>query len=118
MILDTGICSVFARSDRGQDGNMPGYAYRLRCQGWYKLLQFETSPANPTDDRIERQTDARIRILQCTDLHEMDVVVLMLADALPESVRRYEVTRAYHGFDDDNGQPITDLTLREVSPWN
>ena len=36
------------------------------------------------------------------------------ADAPEDGDRRLEVTRAYHGTDDESGEEITDLTLREV----
>ena len=51
MILDDGICSVFAKEDVSAQGFMPSYAHRLRHQGWYKLLSFESSPVNPTEFR-------------------------------------------------------------------
>lgn len=118
MVLDHGICSIFARENVAGAGEMPDYAHTLKCQAWYGLLDFETSPANPTDDRKERETAARIRILQRRDLHEDDVVILAPVDVVEENARPYKITRAYHGHDDDSGELITDLTLEEVSPWN
>ena len=37
----------------------------------------------------------------------------VLTDFVTGGERRYRITRAYHGIDDDNGELITDLTLRE-----
>ena len=45
-----------------------------------------------------------------------NIVVLRQVAEMPEDCPRYDVIRAYHGTDDDNGQPITDLTLAEVEP--
>lgn len=118
MILDDGICSVFVKTDVSAPGDMPEYSYQLRHQAWYGLLSFETSPANPTEYREERETAARIRILQCRSLHEQDVVQLIDADTLDETINRFRITRLYHGADDESGEPITDITLEEVAAWS
>lgn len=112
MILDSGICRIIARENAGEPGNMPRLADAgVRFEGYYGELSFETSPAWPTERRMERQTDARIRILQCRGIREDDVAALRAFRA--EEERRFRITRAYHGTDEENGQPITDLTLRE-----
>lgn len=118
MILDAGVCTIFAKVNHADPGGMPSYSYERKHQAWYGLIDFETSPANPTEGRTERQTSARIRILQKRDLHEDDVVILAEVEKVEGNDRPYKITRAYHGRDDDNGEAITDLTLEEVSPWN
>ena len=101
MILDSGICSVFQRGER---------AFTLLTQSWYRELSFETQPSK--DNANEGvQTGARIRILEARGIARGDVLVLRDAAALATFDPCYEVVRAYHGQDDDNGMPITDLTL-------
>lgn len=123
MILDTGICSVFRKTDSSGAGEMPAPSYTRIHLSWYGELHFETNPANPTSQREDVKTDARIRILQNRAIHNHDVVVLAQVDAVPEvipgddeRVPVYEVGRAYHGADEDSGELITDLSLVEVEP--
>ena len=120
MILDTGICSVFQVTDGAvTGGGMPQKSYTLLCQSWYGTPAFETSPAHPTDNRRELETSTRIRILQHREIKQNDIVVLAQADTwakVPSGSKIYEITRAYHGQDDDGPTLISDLTLREVSP--
>lgn len=102
-----------ARESAGEPGNMPVPADAgVRFEGYYRELGFETSPAYPTRDRLAQRTDARVRILQCRAIREDDEAVL--TDFVTGGERRYRITRAYHGIDDDNGELITDLTLREA----
>ena len=95
---------------------MPRYQYDVLTKRWYKALQFETSPAYPTEGREEVQTDARIRIHQDRRINNHSVVVLANVDRVEETTETYEVTRAYHGRDEDSGELITDLTLKKVRP--
>lgn len=112
MILDSGICRIIARENAGEPGNMPRLCDAgVRFEGYYGELGFETSPAYPTQRRMEQRTDARVRILQCREIREDDVAVLTPFGA--GTAGRYTITRAYHGTDEENGQAITDLTLRE-----
>lgn len=113
MILDSGICTIYARRNVAEAGCMPKYAEEMRCKSWYGELNFETSAAYPTERRRERQTAARIRILQCRAIEEDDVAVLKKLGPA-EGASRFEITRAYHGTDEDSGELITDLTLAEV----
>lgn len=113
MILDDGICTVYERKNIAVPGNMPAYEEIERFQSWYRELSFETSAAYPTEYRKERQTDARIRIMQCRDIRENDVAELSKMGN-QDGAKRFFVTRAYHGTDDESGQEITDLTLAEV----
>lgn len=116
MILDTGICSIFRKQDVAERGNMPKYEYKPISKHWYKELNFETAPAYPTQGREEVQTDARIRILQDRRLANHDVVVMANVPRVDDVLIAYEITRAYHGRDDESGEMITDLTLRRTSP--
>lgn len=116
MILDSGICSIFSATDGAAKGNMPRPLLSLKYQSWYGVLEFETAPAQPTDARIESATAMRIRVLQERSITSRDVVLFgaEIADPNDPKLERYEITRAYHGVDSDNNQPITDLTLRRV----
>lgn len=113
MILDKGICTVYHKTNTAGPGAMPVYSDVQIHQGWYGELSFETSPARPTEWREEVQTDARVRILQNRAITNHDRVEL---SPVGGSTLVYEVTRAYHGWDEDSAELITDLTLREVSP--
>ena len=119
MILDDGICSVFSAKDGADAGEMPAPEYTLLYQSWYGELQFETSPAYPTDGRREQQTDQRVRVMQCRDIRQDDIAVLLDVSALsdaPEGTPQYRITRCYHGFDDDGVTPITDMSLEDITP--
>lgn len=119
MILDKGICTLFHVTDGAAPGAMPEKEYTPFFQSWYGLPSFETSPAWPTEGRKEQQITARIRVLQCRDIRQHDVAVLLdvrSLDAVPAGTPVYDVTRAYHGQDDDGPTLITDLSLQEVSP--
>ncbi len=116
MILDTGICSVFRETDAAQPGGMPRHQYALLTQSWYGELSFETSPARPTEGRQERRTDARIRIHQCREIRQNDIVALYQANALTNGAPAYRVTRAWHGLDDGGPTPVTDLSLEVYTP--
>lgn len=113
MILDKGICTVYRTTDTAAAGAKPVYRDYPYYESWYGELNFETSPARPTDTRKEIRTDARIRILQNREIKEHDRVRLSVPNSEPG---HYEIERAYHGRDDDNGELITDLTLKRVVP--
>lgn len=113
MILDKGVCSVYRKVNIADAGAMPVYQDALLFEGWYGELNFETASARPTENREEVRCDARIRILQCREIANHDRVAITANGA---ETRVYEVTRAYHGRDDDNGEPITDLTLEVYEP--
>jgi len=57
------------------------------------------------------QTNARVRVCQSRSLEKGDAVVLRNTNTLSDFEPSYEIIRAFHGQDDDNGQPISDLTL-------
>lgn len=114
MILDKGICTVYHKTNTAEAGAMPVFADVPFWRSWYGELNFETAPARPTPDREEVQTDARIRILQNRDINNHDRVRLGRCSDGAEVL--YEVTRAYHGHDDESGEDITDLSLEVVKP--
>ena len=113
MILDKGICTIYRRSDTAQPGDMPSYADTQLTEGWYGELNFETAPQWPTEYREETRCDARIRILQDRHIRNHDRALIRTVDG---DTALYEVTRAYHGTDEDSGEPITDLTLEVIEP--
>ena len=119
MILDTGICSIFHRGDTSEPGGMPAYGYTHLFSGWYRELSYETAPAWQTEGRKDQRADGRIRILQCRNIAQNDVVVLAeFSDwkNRPSGATAYKITRAWHGMDDDGPTPISDLTLEVISP--
>lgn len=111
MILDTGICKVYHKTNIAGPGAMPVYQDTLIAEGWYGELNFETAPVRPAGPRENVRTDTRVRILQNRQINNHDRVLLSAEDGVV-----YEVTRAYHGTDADNGEPITDLSLEVVTP--
>ena len=113
MLLDKGVASVYRKTNTAAAGSKPVWDNVLIHTGWYGELSFETSPGRPTDAREEVRTDARIRILQNRLINNHDRVVL---DDASGNTTAYEVTRAYHGRDDESGEPITDLSLEVVKP--
>ena len=116
MILDKGICTIFRKVDVAGRGNKPRFEYRRISAHWYGELEYATSQSWPTEGREEIQTDLRIRILQDKRVNNHDVVLLQHVQGMTGDEDAMEVTRAYHGRDDESGELITDLTLRRVAP--
>ena len=113
MILDSGICRILAREGVEEPGLMHALEdAEVRFESCYGELGFESSPAYPTRDRLERRTDARVRILQCRAIREDDAAILISFSEGGE--RRFRITRAWHGADEESGEAITDLSLEEV----
>ena len=112
MILDSGIAEIQKKINVAPPGGKPVYEYQTCAVGYYAELNFETAPARPTAERVEVRTDARIRVLQNRSVSNRDRVLLRSG----ENERAYEITRAYHGVDDESGELITDLSLEAVSP--
>ena len=106
MILDSGICTVYEVKNVAPPGGMPRTALVQKHQSWYAELNFETAPKDTAMQEVV-ETSARIRVLQNRSITNHNVVIL--ADG-----EQYEVTRAYHGTDEESGEPITDLTLTKV----
>ena len=113
MLLDKGIAIIYRKTNTASAGAKPVWENVEYYRGWYGELNFETSPGRPTPDREEVRTDARIRILQNRTINNHDRVIL--ADVLGNA-KAYEVTRAYHGRDDESGELITDMSLEVVEP--
>lgn len=113
MLLDKGIATVYRKTNAAPKGGKPVWENVQIHVGWYGELNFETAPGRPTEAREEVRTDARIRMLQNRQINNHDRVVL---DDASGNTTAYEVTRAYHGRDDDSGELITDLSLEVVRP--
>lgn len=113
MILDRGICTVYRKVNAAEPGAMPVWTDEAYHVSWYGELSFETREARPTEGREEVRCDARIRVLQCRRINNHDRVELQTTGG---ETLVYEVTRAYHGFDDDSGEPISDLSLEVTEP--
>ena len=117
MLLDRGVCTVYAQTDVGGPGGLLRYDKgTVRAQSYYGELNFETSPARPTEHREERKVDARVRILQCRTIREDDAAVLHDFYDAEGRERTYRITRAYHGTDEDSGERTSDLTLEVIEP--
>lgn len=112
MILDTGICTLFRSADISDRGDMPTYAHTAYARGWYKALDYATSPQHLTDYAEDTVIAARIRIIQNRAVSVHDRVVLANTDK-PDGYAVYSILRAWHGTDED-GELITDLTLEAV----
>lgn len=113
MILDKGICVISHKVNAAGSGEKPIYVDVDFWRSWYGELSYETAMAWPTDRREEVRTDARVRILQCREITNHDRVTLTPTG---QNALHYEVTRAYHGTDDESGELITDLNLEVVRP--
>lgn len=114
MILDKGYCSVYRVTNIAVPGDMPVDGLTLKHQGWYGELDFETAPIYATEAQEDIEISARVRILQNREISNHDVVVLSNYLEPIAGAIQFDITRAYHGTDSDNGQSITDLTLRKV----
>ena len=116
MILDRGVCKVYHKVNSAQPGSKPTWTDVLFHTSYYGELSFETAPVRPTEYREEINTATRIRILQNRGINNHDRVDLEPFDGTEGPAKKYEVTRAYHGTDDESGELITDLTLEVVTP--
>lgn len=116
MILDTGICTVFRAVDVSEPGGKPTLGYVPLGKSWFGEVSFETSPARPTEGRLERRTDAKIRIHQMRSVRQDDLVIFQDVDRLDQASSVYRIIRAYHGKDDDGPTLITDLSLEVYEP--
>lgn len=119
MILDTGICTIFRKTDTADPGAMPKWSYTPIYSSWYKELSYETSPSWRTEGRKELKADGRIRVHQNRGIRQNDIVVLeQLANFAERSngAAVYQIVRAFHGTDDDGPTLISDLTLEVVRP--
>lgn len=113
MILDKGYCTIYHTENTAQPGEMPVEGLVLKYQSWYGELNFEATPT--TIGAQEGVLVAnKIRVLQNRDITNHDVAVLSCTLPPPADAPQYNVVRAYHGTDDDNGQPISDLSLERL----
>ena len=114
MILDSGICTIFAKRNAAGRGQMPRYAYDMKVQSYFGELDFASGGTWTTQGREDVVIDARIRIYQDRTVTVHDVVVLKDVETT-EGEALYEIDRIYHGRDNESGELISDLTLRKVS---
>ena len=111
MILDAGIATFYHQVNIAAPGAKPLFADVQFHQGYFGELSFETNPNYPTDRREDIRTDARIRIHQNRLINNQDRVMLERVSGEGEY---FEITRAYHGRDDDSGELISDLNLHRL----
>jgi hypothetical protein len=112
MILDKGYCSIYEVTNTAQPGDMPVEGLKLKYQSWYGELNFESSPSLVGGHEGVAVAN-RIRIPQNRDIDNHHVAVLSTV-LPPDGAPKYNVVRAYHGVDDDNGELITDLSLERL----
>jgi hypothetical protein len=114
MILDRGYCTIYTKINTATAGNMPAVSLgEIKHQSWYGELSFETTQAN-IGKQQETEISTRIRILQNRSVGTHDIAVLSSALPPPVGSVQFDILRAYHGVDDESGELITDLSLREV----
>lgn len=104
---------MYRKRNTAPPGWKPAFENVALFSSWYGELSFATSEDRPTERREETRTDARIRILQCRHINNHDRVTL---SPFGGEAAYFEVTRAYHGRDDESGELITDLSLVVVQP--
>lgn len=114
MILDSGICTIFAKRNAAGKGKMPHFAYDMKAKSYFGELDFASGGTWTTQGREDVVIDARIRIHQDRTVTVHDVVVLKDVETT-EGEALYEIDRIFHGRDDESGELISDLTLRKVS---
>lgn len=114
MILDKGYCSIYSVTNSAAAGNKPAQTLALKYQSWYGELNFETAPVYATEFQQDVEITARVRVLQARQISNHDLAILSSVLPPTDDALQFEITRAYHGNDAENGQPITDLTLRKV----
>lgn len=113
MQLDKGFCTVYSKANGAPAGNLPADMLTQKFQSWYGELEFGTTPDN-VGKQQETQVSARIRILQNRAITTEDVAILSDVLPPPGGAAQYDVIRAFHGKDEESGELITDLSLREV----
>lgn len=114
MILDRGVCSVFARHNMAEPGFMPQWRYTRKTAGWYGVRSFSSIPSYIQKVKETTTIALSIRMLQDLSITNLDTVVLMDTDTVPAAVPRYQVVRVFHGVDDETGVPISDIDLEVV----
>ncbi len=109
MILDEGICTIYSVTNSAGAGNKPVDVLTKKYQSWYGELDFSSDPVYVTEFREDVETTARIRVHQSRNISTQDVLKF---DS--DTNAKFEITRVYHANDDDNGQPISDISLRRI----
>jgi head-tail adaptor len=110
VILDKGICEVYRMEDISEPGGMPKEELVKIHESWFGELDFGSNPEYETQHREDVGVAARIRIHQNREITNLHAVKLST-----EPDKRYEVTRVYHGRDDESGELISDLSLKAVT---
>ena len=113
MILDKGFCSIYEVTNSAPAGGMPVEKLTLKYQSWYGELDFSTTPYQ-AEMQEDVEISARVRIVQNRSVSNHDVAILSNVLPPPPGAVQYRIVRAFHGVDDENGQPITDLSLEKV----
>lgn len=115
MILDAGVCTVFAKRDTAPPGGMPIITYERKAAGWYGINSFSSRPTYLQQERESTTVALKIRMHQNLDITNRDVIVLDDVQHVPASTTRYEIVRVWHGVD-EIGMPISDIDLEVVQP--
>lgn len=118
MILDRGVCRIYHKTSTTPKGGKPTSTLAVIHESYYGELSFETAPSRPTERREDIRTAARVRILQNREIRNDDVAELTPFDGIRVRPVYYRITRAFHGIDEKNGEPISDLTLEVTEKPN
>lgn len=113
MILDKGFCTIYKTMNIAEPGEMPKEELIPIFRSWYGELNFETSPIDAAAHEGVIVSN-KIRIIQNREVTNHHVAVLSTVLPPPDDALKYNVVRAYHGIDDENGQLITDLSLERL----
>lgn len=113
MILDSGVATFYHKTNTAGPGEKPIFTNALFFTGYYGELSYETNPRYQTEKREDVRTDARIRVLQNRGIMNRDTCTL---EPVNGNGGYYEVTRVWHGTDDESGELISDISLARTAP--
>lgn len=114
MILDAGICTVAHKVNRAPRGGKPFWAYEVFFHSWYGETAFSTT-ARASDSRENSRISARIRVRQNRAITNHDIVCLANVPSITDDLTLYEVVDVWHGYDDQNKEPISNISLEVIS---
>ncbi len=104
MILDDGILKIYKVVPKKTKTGKPTKKLKHLVDAWYGIINTSISEyydAKQADVDIE----LRVEILQNKEVTSKNIIVI--------DKEQYNVGRVYHGLDED-GIPITDITLEKV----
>ena len=106
VILDQGPCEIWDIVQSEPDGEYPREILKNPREAFYGELSFSTFPTFETDYQESVEIDRKIRILRDLSVNRQTAVLV--------GGRQYKVQRVYHGYDEDSGEDISDVSLSKV----